>query len=111
MPWRGILNFEIEVWLLMPREWIHSQDSDKALGSGIAPFLPVPGPHSGFYIPFRLFLFFTRFPILTAVFFSYFFLFHWLPIGAFGKKASLWLMLGIPGIWWIDLQIDGVRKG
>jgi 1-acylglycerol-3-phosphate O-acyltransferase len=23
----------------------------------------------------------------------------------------LWLILGIPGIWWIDLQIDGVKKG
>jgi hypothetical protein len=23
----------------------------------------------------------------------------------------LWVMLGTPGIWWIDLQIDGVKKG
>lgn len=23
----------------------------------------------------------------------------------------LWLILGIPGVWWIDLQIDGVKKG
>lgn len=27
------------------------------------------------------------------------------------KKAVLWMILGIPGIWWIDLQIDGVKKG
>jgi 1-acyl-sn-glycerol-3-phosphate acyltransferase len=27
------------------------------------------------------------------------------------KKAILWMILGIPGIWWIDLQIDGVKKG
>lgn len=27
------------------------------------------------------------------------------------KKAILWLILGIPGIWWIDLQVDGVKKG
>lgn len=23
----------------------------------------------------------------------------------------LWIILGIPGVWWIDLQIDGVKKG
>jgi len=34
-----------------------------------------------------------------------------MPIGVLGKKASLWCILGIPGIWWIDLQIDGVKKG
>ncbi|KAI9926372.1 hypothetical protein MW887_004136 [Aspergillus wentii] len=28
-----------------------------------------------------------------------------------GKKASLWCILGVPSIWWIDLQVDGVRKG
>jgi 1-acyl-sn-glycerol-3-phosphate acyltransferase len=27
------------------------------------------------------------------------------------KKAILWMILGIPGIWWIVLQIDGVKKG
>ncbi len=36
---------------------------------------------------------------------------QWLPIGSLGKKASLWLILGAPGVWWIDLQIDGVKKG
>ncbi|KAI5286893.1 hypothetical protein KEM54_006419 [Ascosphaera aggregata] len=45
------------------------------------------------------------------VFASYFLILQWLPIGALGKKASLWSILGIPGIWWIDLQIDGVRRG
>lgn len=23
----------------------------------------------------------------------------------------MWLILGVPGIWWIDIQIDGVKKG
>lgn len=36
---------------------------------------------------------------------------QWLPIGSLGKKASLWSILGAPGVWWIDLQIDGVKKG
>jgi 1-acylglycerol-3-phosphate O-acyltransferase len=34
-----------------------------------------------------------------------------MPLGVLGRKASLWCILGIPGIWWIDLQIDGVKKG
>ena len=42
---------------------------------------------------------------------SYFIVLQWLPIGVLGKKAALWSILGIPGIWWIDLQIDGVKKG
>lgn len=27
------------------------------------------------------------------------------------RKANLWCIIGIPGIWWIDLQVDGVRRG
>lgn len=34
-----------------------------------------------------------------------------MPIGVLGRKASLWCILGLPGIWWVDLQIDGVKKG
>ncbi|KAK2873762.1 hypothetical protein FQN49_002090 [Arthroderma sp. PD_2] len=36
---------------------------------------------------------------------------EWLPIGSLGKKVSLWTILGIPGIWWVDLQIEGVKRG
>lgn len=50
-------------------------------------------------------------PILITVTISYFLIFSWLPIGPLGKKAALWLILGVPGIWWIDLQVDGVKKG
>ncbi|PGH00205.1 hypothetical protein GX51_05902 [Blastomyces parvus] len=52
-----------------------------------------------------------RLPLLITAFLAYFCVLQWLPIGSLGKKASLWVMLGIPGIWWIDLQIDGVKKG
>lgn len=52
-----------------------------------------------------------RLPLLITAFVAYFCVLQWLPIGSLGKKASLWVMLGIPGIWWIDLQIDGVKKG
>jgi hypothetical protein len=27
------------------------------------------------------------------------------------RYGVLWLMLGIPGVWWVDLQVDGVRRG
>ena len=27
------------------------------------------------------------------------------------KYGVLWLMLGIPGVWWVDLQVDGVKRG
>ncbi|OAX84897.1 hypothetical protein ACJ72_00719 [Emergomyces africanus] len=52
-----------------------------------------------------------RLPLLITAFVAYFCVLQWLPIGSLGKKASLWVILGIPGIWWIDLQIDGVKKG
>lgn len=80
-------------------------------GSGIAPFLPVQTQASGLYLPFHVFLFLVRLPILFTVTLSYFIILQWLPIGSLGKKASLWAILGVPSIWWIDLQIDGVKKG
>lgn len=27
------------------------------------------------------------------------------------RKLLLWLYLAIPGIWWVDLQLDGVKRG
>lgn len=87
----------------------YSQFRDR--GSGIAPFFPIPTQSSGIYLPFHLFLLLIRLPILLTATLSYFFVLQWLPIGSLGKKASLWLILGAPGVWWIDLQIDGVKKG
>ncbi|MCJ1298730.1 hypothetical protein MMC08_001520 [Hypocenomyce scalaris] len=87
----------------------YSQYRDR--GSGIAPFFPVPTQPSGFYLPLHIFLFLFRLPILLTVILSYFLALQWFPIGSLGKKASLWLILGVPGVWWIDLQIDGVRRG
>ena len=80
-------------------------------GSGIAPFLPIATQSSGIYLPFHLFLLLVRLPLLLTFTLTYFFVLQWLPIGSLGKKASLWLILGAPGVWWIDLQIDGVKKG
>ncbi|KKK16398.1 hypothetical protein ARAM_005590 [Aspergillus rambellii] len=80
-------------------------------GSGIAPFLPMPSQPVGFQLPLRVFLFCFRLPLFVFACACYFLILQWLPIGALGKKASLWCILGIPSIWWIDLQVDGVRKG
>ncbi|KAJ5826420.1 hypothetical protein N7474_003558 [Penicillium riverlandense] len=80
-------------------------------GSGIAPFLPIPSEPVGLQAPLRFFLFCFRLPLLIFVTVSYFLVLQWLPIGSLGKKAALWCILGVPSIWWIDLQIDGVRKG
>ncbi|KAF2763274.1 hypothetical protein EJ05DRAFT_534651 [Pseudovirgaria hyperparasitica] len=80
-------------------------------GSGIAPFFPVPTESSGIALPFHIFLFLVRVPLLLATFILYYFALSWLPLGSLLKKGILWVMIGIPGIWWIDLQIDGVRRG
>ncbi|KAI9376065.1 hypothetical protein BJX61DRAFT_7411 [Aspergillus egyptiacus] len=82
-------------------------------GSGIAPFLPVSSqPISGcLRLPSQLILFSFRLPLLIFACVSYFLVLQWLPLGSLGKKAALWCILGIPSIWWVDLQVDGVRKG
>ncbi|KAJ5280717.1 hypothetical protein N7478_006089 [Penicillium angulare] len=80
-------------------------------GSGIAPFLPIPTESLGIQAPLRIFLFCFRLPLFIFVTFAYFVILQWLPIGSLGKKAALWCILGVPSIWWIDLQVDGVKKG
>ncbi|NJR31238.1 hypothetical protein HC762_00335 [bacterium] len=83
----------------------------RSLGSGIAPFLPIPTEPSSVALPFHLFLYVIRVPLLLTVTLCYFLILQWLPIGPLGRKAALWVILGVPGIWWVDLQIDGVKKG
>ncbi|OBT68329.1 hypothetical protein VE03_02299 [Pseudogymnoascus sp. 23342-1-I1] len=87
----------------------YSQFRDR--GSGIAPFFPVTSPTSTLYLPVNIFLFAVKLPLFLAIAVAYFFFLQWLPLGAFIRKAMLWVILGAPGIWWIDLQIDGVKKG
>ncbi|KAB8291541.1 hypothetical protein EYC80_006342 [Monilinia laxa] len=87
----------------------YSQFRDR--GSGIAPFLPVQTPSAGIYTPVYLFLFLFKLPFFLTVSTSYFLFLQWFPLGSLLKKAILWMILGIPGVWWIDLQIDGVKKG
>jgi hypothetical protein len=81
------------------------------IGSGVAPFFPVPREGSGVYLPIHIFLFIIRLPFLVATTLIYFTACAWLPVGSLIKRGVLWAILAIPGIWWIDLQIDGVKRG
>ncbi|PBP27299.1 hypothetical protein BUE80_DR001516 [Diplocarpon rosae] len=87
----------------------YSQFRDR--GSGIAPFFPVLSTPAGIYLPAHVFLFLFKLPFFVTVATTYFLFLQWFPLGSLLKKAILWMILGIPGIWWIDLQIDGVKKG
>ncbi|KAI9757153.1 MAG: hypothetical protein M1815_001994 [Lichina confinis] len=87
----------------------YSQFRDR--GSGIAPFLPIPRQSSRAHLPALAFLFVLRLPIFVAAILGYFVLLQWVPMGSLAKKAFLWMILGVPGVWWIDLQIDGVKRG
>ncbi len=94
----------------LPCSECHETDG-RCTGSGIAPFLPIPTEPAGIALPFHIFLFVFRVPLLLTVALCYFLLLQWLPIGPLARKAALWVILGVPGIWWVDLQIDGVKKG
>ncbi|TVY33735.1 putative lysophosphatidic acid:oleoyl-CoA acyltransferase [Lachnellula subtilissima] len=87
----------------------YSQFRDR--GSGIAPFFPVSSQPAGIYLPVHIFLFLFKLPFFIAISSTYFLFLQWFPLGSLAKKAILWMILGIPGVWWIDLQIDGVKKG
>ncbi|KAG9246805.1 hypothetical protein BJ878DRAFT_565485 [Calycina marina] len=87
----------------------YSQFRDRA--TGIAPFLPVVSEPAGIYLPIYICLFLFRLPFFVTLCATYFLFLQWFPLGSLFKKALLWMIMGIPGIWWIDLQIDGVKKG
>ncbi|KAI6801575.1 hypothetical protein KC360_g2407 [Hortaea werneckii] len=81
-------------------------------GSGIAPFLPIaPPPTSPLWLPWHLLLFSIRVPLLIFAWFIWLTLISHIPAGSGLRKANQWCLLGIPGVWWVDLQIDGVRRG
>jgi 1-acyl-sn-glycerol-3-phosphate acyltransferase len=62
-------------------------------------------------VPIHIFLFIIKLPLFLMIIAAYFLVFQWLPLPALFRKALLWVILGAPGIWWVDLQIDGVKKG
>ncbi|KAH6641376.1 hypothetical protein F5144DRAFT_506599 [Chaetomium tenue] len=81
-------------------------------GSGISPFLPVTTPSSIPATIFHAILFLTRLPFFLTYATAYFLVLHHLPLlPTFARKLLLWSLLAIPGVWWVDLQLDGVKRG
>jgi 1-acylglycerol-3-phosphate O-acyltransferase len=80
-------------------------------GSGIAPFIPITTPLSTVSLLLHTTVFFLRLPFFLAYVAFYFLLLHHLPLPVAARKVLLWGMMGIPGIWWVDLQLDGVKRG
>ncbi len=56
-------------------------------------------------------LFILRLPLFVAYCAAYFLVLDYLPMPPVVRKLLLWTVLAIPGIWWIDLQLDGVKRG
>lgn len=48
---------------------------------------------------------------MTFAWFVWLTIVQWTTPGGLLRKANLWCVLGIPGVWWIDIQVDGVRRG
>ncbi|KAK4044898.1 hypothetical protein C8A01DRAFT_31085 [Parachaetomium inaequale] len=81
-------------------------------GSGISPFLPVTTESSLPATLFHAVLFLFRLPIFLAYSTAYFLVLHHLPfLPTVLRKLLLWSLLAIPGVWWADLQLDGVKRG
>ncbi|KAH6603249.1 vacuolar sorting [Trichoderma cornu-damae] len=80
--------------------------------TGIAPFLPVSSTSSILSTLTHGLLFLIRLPFFLTYALSYFIIFHPLPVlPVFVRKIALWGLMAIPGIWWIDLRLDGVKRG
>ncbi|KAK3359410.1 hypothetical protein B0T25DRAFT_97333 [Lasiosphaeria hispida] len=80
-------------------------------GSGISPFIPTTTPASALWSAVHVFIFFFRLPFFLSYVGFYFVFLHHLPLPVFLRKLLLWGVMGIPGIWWLDLQLDGVKRG
>ncbi|TPX18294.1 uncharacterized protein E0L32_011792 [Thyridium curvatum] len=87
----------------------YSQFRDR--GSGISPFIPVKTPSTFLSALPRVFIFLFRLPFFLAYAAVYFLVLRWLPLPLVARKLLLWGVMGIPGIWWVDLQLDGVKRG
>ncbi|KAF2732100.1 hypothetical protein EJ04DRAFT_536243 [Polyplosphaeria fusca] len=88
----------------------YSQFRDK--GTAIAPFLPVPtAPASPLWTPIHVLLFSVRVPAVLFLSLFYFLILEFLPSPQFLRKCVIWVILAVPGVWWVDLQVDGVKRG
>jgi len=81
-------------------------------GGWYAHYFLTPKPYRYIFTNTPLqFLFFLRIPFLLFFGFTWFAFVQWMAPGTLLRKANLWCIIGIPGIWWVDLQVDGVRRG
>ncbi|KAI1424745.1 hypothetical protein F5Y12DRAFT_429794 [Xylaria sp. FL1777] len=87
----------------------YSQFRDR--GSGISPFLPTTTPTSLMAKIVGTWIFILRLPVFVVYCAAYFLVLDHLPMPPILRKLLLWTLLAIPGIWWIDLQLDGVKRG
>ncbi|ETS76913.1 hypothetical protein PFICI_10787 [Pestalotiopsis fici W106-1] len=87
----------------------YSQFRDR--GSGVSPFLPHVTPVSPLTKLWHIIVFSIRLPLFAFYAACYFLVLTHLPLPVVLRKLLLWAMLGIPGIWWVDLQLDGVKRG
>lgn len=91
-----------------------SADAGRGLAlaaTGIAPFLPVATPLSALSALTHGLLFLFRLPLFLTYAVSYFVVFHYLPLPVVARKVALWGLMAVPGIWWVDLQLDGMQRG
>jgi hypothetical protein len=95
-----------------PPHTASSCSNNQNLGTAIAPFLPIPTPPtSPLWAPVHVFLFLIRAPCVLVLSVFHFLILEILPVGELVKKCVLWVLLVIPGVWWVDLQVDGVKRG
>ncbi|KAF8466644.1 hypothetical protein BDZ91DRAFT_724723 [Kalaharituber pfeilii] len=80
-------------------------------GTQIAPFLEIASPRSLSHLPLAVTLLLLRFPFFLPLCVTYFAILQWLPIGSLVRKTWLWAILLVTGVWWVDLQVEGVKKG
>ncbi|KAH7016512.1 uncharacterized protein B0I36DRAFT_425659 [Microdochium trichocladiopsis] len=66
---------------------------------------------SVFSLILQVLLLVTRLPLIFITIAAYGILLQWFPSGSVVKKLALFILMGISGTWWTDLQIDGVRRG
>lgn len=87
----------------------YSQFRDR--GSGISPFMPNQSQVSSIALVGNTILFLLRLPLFVLVGGFFFLLLAHLPVPRFIRQVYLWCLTTVSGIWWKDLQVDGVKRG
>lgn len=80
-------------------------------GSGVSPFLPIKTPSTLFSATIRIFIFLFRLCFFLPYAACYFLFLQHLPLPVAMRKLLLWGLMGIAGVWWLDLQLDNVKRG